>query len=188
MFERYTEDARRSIFFARYEAHQRGSGYITPLDILLGVCRDENTRLDRLIGLRQSWEMFRTRINAKYPPGESLPKHTDMPLDNESKRVLAYAAEEAEKMNDWWLDSSYLVLGILREGGFTRDLLIENGVTIELLRERLRTDPEARPAVPDPLPRNTDYGSVTRLKVLAALLILAALIAMIVTMLKAVPY
>lgn len=37
MFERYTEEARRAIFFARYEAGCRGAGYIEPEHLLLGI-------------------------------------------------------------------------------------------------------------------------------------------------------
>ena len=40
MFERYTETARRVVFFARYEASQFGSPEITPEHILLGFCRE----------------------------------------------------------------------------------------------------------------------------------------------------
>ncbi len=38
MFERYTEKARRVIFFARYEASQFGSPYIETEHLLLGFC------------------------------------------------------------------------------------------------------------------------------------------------------
>src|SRR5947209_19682433 len=41
MFERYTEKARRVIFFARYEASQFGSPYIETEHLLLGLLREE---------------------------------------------------------------------------------------------------------------------------------------------------
>ena len=40
MFERYTEKARRVIFFARYEASQFGSPYIETHHLLLGLLRE----------------------------------------------------------------------------------------------------------------------------------------------------
>jgi len=43
MFERFTETARRAIFFARYEASQYGSPYIETEHLLLGVCREDPT-------------------------------------------------------------------------------------------------------------------------------------------------
>jgi hypothetical protein len=44
MFERYTEKARRTIFFARYEASQFGSPYIETEHILLGLLREGRTQ------------------------------------------------------------------------------------------------------------------------------------------------
>jgi ATP-dependent Clp protease ATP-binding subunit ClpC len=41
MFERYTEKARRTIFFARYEASQFGSPYIEAEHLLLGLLRED---------------------------------------------------------------------------------------------------------------------------------------------------
>ena len=41
MFERYTEKARRIIFFARYEASQYGSPYIETEHLLLGIVRED---------------------------------------------------------------------------------------------------------------------------------------------------
>ena len=40
MFERYTEKARRVIFFARYEASQFGAPAIEPEHLLLGLVRE----------------------------------------------------------------------------------------------------------------------------------------------------
>jgi ATP-dependent Clp protease ATP-binding subunit ClpC len=42
MFERYTEKARRVIFFARYEASQDGSPYIETEHLLLGLLREDH--------------------------------------------------------------------------------------------------------------------------------------------------
>jgi ATP-dependent Clp protease ATP-binding subunit ClpC len=39
MFERYTESARRTLFFARYEASQLGSASIESEQLLLGLIR-----------------------------------------------------------------------------------------------------------------------------------------------------
>ena len=41
MFERYTEKARRVIFFARDEASQLGASSINAEHILLGILRDD---------------------------------------------------------------------------------------------------------------------------------------------------
>ena len=48
MFERYTEKARRVIFFARYEASQLGEALIEPHHLLLGVTREDKQMVTRL--------------------------------------------------------------------------------------------------------------------------------------------
>ena len=60
MFERYTEKARRSIFFARYEASQFGSHEIDTEHLLLGLFREDHS----LLGLEPelSLEAIRKRI------------------------------------------------------------------------------------------------------------------------------
>ena len=47
MFERYTEKARRVIFFARYEASQFGSPYIETEHLLLGLLREDKALTNR---------------------------------------------------------------------------------------------------------------------------------------------
>ena len=40
----------------------------------------------------------------------------DVPLSHECKRVLAYGAEEAERLNHKQIGTEHLLLGLLREG------------------------------------------------------------------------
>ena len=49
MFERYTEKARRVIFFARYEASQFGSPHIETEHLLLGIIREDKALTDRFL-------------------------------------------------------------------------------------------------------------------------------------------
>ena len=48
MFERYTERARRVLFFARYEASQLGSLSIETEHLLLGLLRESEGLANRL--------------------------------------------------------------------------------------------------------------------------------------------
>ena len=49
MFERYTEKARRVIFFARYEASQLGSPYIETEHLLLGLLREDKVLTEQVL-------------------------------------------------------------------------------------------------------------------------------------------
>jgi len=91
MFERYREDAKRAIFFARWEAQQSGSAYIEPKHILLGLTHDADSKANQLFGLSACTEDFRNLlgVHTSAQPSTSV----DLPLSNPSKRILAYAAE-----------------------------------------------------------------------------------------------
>ena len=94
MFERYTERARRSIFFARYEASVFGTQEITSEELLLGILREDKSIATRL-GAGAA-EAIRKEIEARAPAkGERVSTSMDLPLSQESQRSLAYAAEEA---------------------------------------------------------------------------------------------
>jgi ATP-dependent Clp protease ATP-binding subunit ClpA len=56
MFERYTEKARRVIFFARYEASQFGSPFIETEHVLLGLLREDRDVALRFLGTELSGE------------------------------------------------------------------------------------------------------------------------------------
>src|SRR5881628_3021645 len=99
MFERYTEKARRVIFFARYEASQFGSPYIETEHVLLGVLREDKTLTHRFLRDDSSVELIRKQIEGATTIWEKVPTSVDLPLSNESKRVLAYSAEEAERLS-----------------------------------------------------------------------------------------
>jgi len=75
VFERYTETARRSIFFARFEANKLVSLFIEPEHLLLGVLHEDRTVVDRL-----SFDEIYAAIARTFPSGESISTNTDFPL------------------------------------------------------------------------------------------------------------
>src|SRR6202020_1812884 len=99
MFERYTEKARRVIFFARYEASQFGSPYIEPEHLLLGLLREDKALTNKFLRSHASVESIRKQIEGHTTIREKVSTSVDLPLSNECKRVLAYAAEEAERLS-----------------------------------------------------------------------------------------
>jgi Clp amino terminal domain, pathogenicity island component len=114
MFERYTEGARRAIFFARYEASQFGSAYIEAEHLLLGLVREDKALTRRFLqGV--SYASVRQEIAAVMPRGESVPTSVDLPLGRECKWVLEHAAEEAARLAHEQIGTEHLLLGLLRE-------------------------------------------------------------------------
>lgn len=144
MFERYTENARRAIFFARYESSQFGTPYIETEHILLGVVR-EDRHIRRL--LRRSLNDIHRLVEQETPPGKKTSTSVDLPLSKGSKRVLEHAAEEAERMGDRQVGTEHLFLGLLLEPNtLAAEILRALEVRLDVVREDLRTQRSAPPA------------------------------------------
>src|SRR5499426_3977436 len=153
MFERYTERARRVIFFARYEASQFGSTTIETEHLLLGLIREDKNLTTRFLRNSSSIENIRKEIEGRTTIREKVSTSIDLPLSNECKRILAFAAEEAERLNHRHIGTEHLLLGILREEKcVAAEILHGCGLRINPIREELaRTlvDQQTRTIVPE---------------------------------------
>jgi len=138
MFERYTEKARRVIFFARYEASQFGSPYIETEHLLLGLLREDKTLANRFLRSHAAIESIRKQIEAHTTVREKVSTSVDLPLSHECKRVLAYGAEEAERLSHKHIGTEHLLLGLLREEkSFAAEILHERGLRLSAVREEI---------------------------------------------------
>ncbi len=138
MFERYTEKARRVIFFARYEATQYGSPYIETEHLLLGLLREDKALANRFLRTHGVVESIRKEIESRITIRDRISTSVEVPLSAECKRVLNYAAEEAERLNHKHIGTEHLLLGILREEkSFGAELLQERGLRLSTLREEV---------------------------------------------------
>ena len=136
MFERYTEKARRVIFFARYEASMFGSPCIETEHLLLGILREDSTLTSAVLPSVAAISAIREEIERRTTPREKTPTSVDLPLSHESKRVLAYAAEEAERLKHKHIGSEHLFLGLLREkGSLAAQILTSRGLSLDRARE-----------------------------------------------------
>lgn len=98
MFERFTEKARRVIFWARYEASQYGSHFINTEYLLLGLLREDVTLANQLpVGL-EAKTTIRSEIEKHIVRGERIATSVEIPLTEDCKKVLHKAAEEAERL------------------------------------------------------------------------------------------
>jgi len=156
MFERYTEVARRAIFFARVEAGRLGSPYMETEHLLLGLLREDHAFRNRLPA--GAAEQIRKQIEERAPQSvKPLATSVDMPLSQDSRRALAYAAEESAALESAglrhsFIDGCHLLLGILRiETCAAAVLLREFGIEYAGYREAV-AEPPAAPPVPAEAP------------------------------------
>jgi ATP-dependent Clp protease ATP-binding subunit ClpC len=139
MFERYTEKARRVIFFARYEASQFGAPAIEPEHLLLGLMREDKTLTARFLARAQtSLEAIRKEIEGRAPLREKISTSVELPLAPETKRVLAYAHEESDRLQHRHIGTEHLLLGLLREErSMAAEILYERGLKLHAVREEI---------------------------------------------------
>ena len=137
MFERYTEKARRTIFFARYEASQFGADCVETEHLLLGLLREDKALTNSLS--INSIKYIHQRVRPVTPVREKISTSVDLPLSHESKRVLAYSAEEAERLGrQSKIGPEHMLLGLLREEKcLAASLLQERGLSIVRVRAEL---------------------------------------------------
>jgi uncharacterized protein (TIGR03435 family) len=148
MFERFTEPARRALFFARYETSQIGGAAIEPEHLLLGLAR-EGTGIVADLFARASLDLasIHEALAPINRPLERTPQHLEIPFGRATLDVLRLANEEADSMRHRDIGPEHLLIGLLRQGrSIAFDLLTRAGVRIDVVRTRA----EAQPPAPTP--------------------------------------
>lgn len=153
MFERFTEKARRAVFFARYEASQYGSRVIDTEHMLLGIMREDKALLHRFIGPLDFETRIREEIERLVPRRERISNSVEVPLSQDSKKILILAAEEAEKLGHMHIGTEHLLLSTLHlKDSLAATLLGSLGGNLEAIRKKVAEDihaedpPVVRPA------------------------------------------
>ncbi|MGA9073146.1 MAG: Clp protease N-terminal domain-containing protein [Candidatus Sulfotelmatobacter sp.] len=162
MFERFTEKARRVVFFARYEASQYGSPEIDSEHLLLGLIR-EHKALYRWLP-RTDFQTIRQRVDEHLPKHPSIPTTVDLPLSDGAKRVLKYVADEAERLAHRHIGTEHLFLGLIdEEDCFAAQLLREGGADPTSIRSQLAdsSEKQSMPGIYESI-RTRSFGSISR--------------------------
>lgn len=150
MFEKYTEKARRVIFFARYEASQFGSSSIETEHLLLGLMREDKHLAARFFPKSNATiQDIRKEIEGRTSVRDKVSTSVDLPFSEECKRVLNNAAEESERLSHEKIGTEHLLLGLLREErSVAAEILREHGLRPGMIREELKR------GAPDKHPQN----------------------------------
>ncbi|HEY2091514.1 MAG TPA: ATP-dependent Clp protease ATP-binding subunit [Thermoanaerobaculia bacterium] len=137
MFEKYNEKARRALFFARYEASKLGSRVIESEHILLGVLREGEEIIKEIFSrFNVKPEQIRREVEGDRLFVDRISSSAELPLSEESKKILAYAAHEAESMLHQYVGTEHLLIGILRvESSTAARILTSKGLNVYGVRE-----------------------------------------------------
>jgi ATP-dependent Clp protease ATP-binding subunit ClpA len=140
MFERYTDKARRVVFFARFEASQYGSACIETEHLLLGLVREDQPLLKIFLGNRNVGEDFRTKVEQHITRGQRISTSVEMPLTEECAKALKLASEEAQRLANAHVDTEHVLLGLMGvDGSLAARLLQEAGLNAATIREKVKT-------------------------------------------------
>ena len=147
MWQRFTERARKVVFFAQEEAGQLGENYVSTEHFLLGLIRENDHIAAQVLGrLGVSLSQIRSEIERQVPKGEGRISQ-DMQLTPRTKRVIDLAYDEAQALDNNYIGTEHLLLGLVREGeGLAGKTLTRLGVELEQTRsevKRLQEDKKA---------------------------------------------
>lgn len=152
MFERYTQAARRVIFFGRYFAGRAGNTEIETEHLLLGLFREDKGLGRRFLGSPWAAEKIWVKITESKPVRERISGPVELPLSSESKRALAFAAEETDlfgiedpeirALRAKRVCTEHILLGLLREEKWlAHQILVKLGVHLVETRAELMRVP-----------------------------------------------
>ena len=136
MFEKYTEKARRVVFFARYEVNELGASAVATEHLLLGLLREDQTLISRFLPSSITVDRFREQIKKRTTIRERILKYREIPLSDESENILKSAVEEATHLSQKQINVEHILLALLREkNSLAAKILNENGVKYSVVHK-----------------------------------------------------
>ncbi len=146
MWQRFTERARRVVFFAQEEAGRLGENYVSTEHLLLGLVRENDSVAARILDrIGVSLGRIRSEIERQVARGDGR-LGQDMQLTPRAKRVIDLAYDEARQLNNNYIGTEHLLLGLIREGeGLAGRVLNKLGVDLERTRREVMQLQDAEP-------------------------------------------
>lgn len=138
MWQRFTERARKVVFFAQEEAQRFGEGYVSTEHLLLGLVREPESVAARVLEkLGVSLSRIKAEVEKQLPRGDAR-TNQDMTLTPRAKRVIDLAYDEARNLNNNYIGTEHLLLGLIREGdGLAGRVLAKLGVELDKARKEV---------------------------------------------------
>jgi ATP-dependent Clp protease ATP-binding subunit ClpA len=100
--------------------------------------------LVQMLGSDEARKKLEQKLREQRREGPRVSTSVDLPLSNECKRALAYAAEEAGYLEGRHIGAEHLLLGLLREEKCeAARALNEHGLTLEKARAAILSEPPA---------------------------------------------
>ena len=135
MWQRFTERARRVVFFAQQEAERLGESFVSTEHLLLGLIKEKDSVAARILD-RMGVSLGRIRSEIEHSVTHNVGRQEqDIQLTPRTKRVIDLAYDEARLLTNDYIGTEHLLLGLIREGeGLAGRVLAKLGITLERTR------------------------------------------------------
>ena len=147
MFERFTEKAQHTFFYAYQDARQHGDTDTKPIYLLLGLAQANPELLSRIGIGEAAIQSFRASLPPENPIVTTAP--TMFPFGDEMKTIIARAAKEADAVGQRPITSAHLLTGMYFENPTIRTEFEKLGATEEVIRKAVAEEPFERMRGPE---------------------------------------
>jgi len=126
MFERFTEQAVKTIMLAQMESRAAGHNYVAPEQILLGLMGTEDTlSAITLKSMGLSLETLRSEVTKIIPNGTGE-MAIEISFTESGKRSLELSWDEARSLGHKHIGTEHLLLALLRSKDSVVEKTLEN--------------------------------------------------------------
>ena len=134
-FDKFTERTRKVFTYAQEEAQRFNHNYIGTEHLLLGLVREGDGIAARVLAnLGVQLPKVRSAVEFIIGRGDGLVVG-DPGLTPRAKKVIELAMDEARRLNNHYIGTEHLLLGVVREGeGIAAGVLESLGVSLEKVR------------------------------------------------------
>lgn len=164
MFERFDEGARRSVALAQHEARALGHDYIGTEHVLLGMLAEgKSVAAAALTEVGVSADAARAEVGQVVGRGRHTDADSRRPFTPRAKKLLELSLREALQVDDRFIGTEHLLLGLLREGqGVAMQVLSRFDVAADRLRSTVLRLREQREPPPIPESRRDSTEAMLR--------------------------
>ncbi len=153
----FTPRAQQALALARKEADRINHNYVGTEHLLLGMLKlGQGIAVNVLQRLGLDLETVRQEVEKQVGPGPETKMAGNIPFTPRVKKVLALASKEAKALNQSYVGTEHILLGLLCEGdGVAARVLTTLEVDIERTRNEVlrELDPNFSHGEAEPLPR-----------------------------------
>lgn len=141
-FEKFTDQAKRALTRAQFEAEVGNSQSIATTHLLVGLLHDKNTMAVAMAARLAPGLLFGTRVRRsieRQPAEGPVQKSEGLVPSEQVRQAIRFAFAEAQLIGDGYVGTGHLLVGMLRvETSSGARVVAELGVTVDGARAKLR--------------------------------------------------